>query len=300
MARIIGTSASETLYGTSHNDRILAGGGNDIIVSSNGCDFIDGGLGVDTVDYSSYKGPLEIVFDANGYATVYGNGVASDTLYRIENLIGGRGDDYFVGNSADNTFWGKGGHDYFVASCGNDTYNGGAGYDTVDFSTVGTGIELKVNAKGVINVWAGPYVYDKLISIENIIGTNFDDILRSGASNDYLRGGAGNDVLISGKGGDVLDGGLGSDILTGGADADIFTFATGGGADTVTDFNAHGDSHDFIDLSDVATAGNYQSLYGNSMIYQSGSDVVIELLRGDRVILQNVDVAHITEDMFIF
>ncbi|MDO6963177.1 calcium-binding protein [Rhizobium alvei] len=299
MARIIGTSASEILSGTRRDDKIFGMDGDDTILSSDGNDFIDGGLGTDTVDYSSYKGPLEIVFDMNGYATVIGNGVASDTLFRIENLIGGRGNDYFGGNSENNTFWGNGGHDYFLASGGSDTYYGGKGYDTVDFSSVGTGIELKVNARDVISVWAGPYVYDKLVSIENIIGTKFDDILRTGSTNDYLRGGEGHDILTSGKGGDVLDGGLGNDTMTGGEDKDTFYFADGYGCDLVTDFCAHGEDHDLIELYNLSEVTGFRDLMKNHAT-QNGDDVVIDGGNGNTLTLSNVDLDHLTKDMFVF
>lgn len=299
MAKIIGTSASDILSGSRHDDVIYGMGGNDVILSSDGEDYIDGGLGTDTVDYSNYRGALEIVFDADGRATVIGNGVASDTLFSIENLIGGRGDDYFGGNSANNTFWGNGGHDYFLASCGSDTYYGGAGYDTVDFSSVGTGIELKVSSMGAISVWAGPQVYDKLVSIENIIGTRFDDILRTGASNDYIRGGEGHDILISGQGGDVLDGGLGNDTMTGGADKDIFYFADGYGCDVITDFDAHGDDSDTIELYNLSGVSSFRDLIQNHAT-QIGHDVVIDGGNGDTLTLSNVDLDCLTKDMFVF
>lgn len=299
MAKIIGTIDGETLSGTRRDDVIYGLDGDDVILSSDGNDYIDGGIGTDTVDYSGYRGTLEIVFNADGRATVIGNGVASDTLFSIENLIGGRGDDYFGGNSADNTFWGNGGHDYFLASCGNDTYYGGAGYDTVDFSSVGTGVELKVSATNAISVWAGSQVYDRLVSIENIIGTRFDDILRTGASNDYIRGGEGHDILISGRGGDVLDGGLGNDVMTGGADSDTFYFADGYGCDLITDFDAHGCDADRIELYNLSGISDFRDLIANHA-RQNGDDVVIDGGNGDTLTLSHVDLDHLDKGMFVF
>lgn len=60
--------------------------------------------------------------------------------------------------------------------------------------------------------------------------------------NDSLHGQETNDVISAGKGNDFLWGHGGNDTLTGGAGADVFVFSTGGGKDTITDFNpAEGD-----------------------------------------------------------
>ena len=76
-----------------------------------------------------------------------------DTLVSIEEITGGSGDDYFVGNAYDNIFSGGRGHDYFVASAGNDAYRGGAGYDMLDFSAIKAGLRFEINpANGVTSV----------------------------------------------------------------------------------------------------------------------------------------------------
>jgi len=111
MAYVTGTEYGETLSGTHYDDVIIANGGNDTIISSNGLDYIDGGAGHDTVDYSSYRGALSITLTGSNVSRVIGNGIRSDWLVNIENITGGSGDDYFVGDAANNTFRGNGGHD---------------------------------------------------------------------------------------------------------------------------------------------------------------------------------------------
>lgn len=67
----------------------------------------------------------------------------------------------------------------------------------------------------------------------NINGTNRADT---------LVGTSGNDVIDGKRGDDFIDGGAGNDTLTGGAGADTFVLRSGGGPDTVTDFDPlHGD-----------------------------------------------------------
>ena len=66
--------------------------------------------------------------------------------------------------------------------------------------------------------------------------------IKGTGKNDSLHGHDTNDVINGGKGNDFLWGHGGDDILTGGAGADVFVFSTGGGEDTITDFNpANGD-----------------------------------------------------------
>jgi RTX calcium-binding nonapeptide repeat (4 copies) len=66
--------------------------------------------------------------------------------------------------------------------------------------------------------------------------------IKGTGKNDSLHGRDTDDVISGGKGNDLLWGHGGDDILTGGAGADVFVVSTGGGSDTITDFNpAQGD-----------------------------------------------------------
>jgi Ca2+-binding RTX toxin-like protein len=67
-------------------------------------------------------------------------------------------------------------------------------------------------------------------------GNNQMNIKGSGKG-DSLHGQEANDVISGGKGNDFLWGHGGDDILTGGAGADVFVLSSGGGHDTITDFN---------------------------------------------------------------
>lgn len=98
----------------------------------------------------------------------------------------------------------------------------------------------------------------------------------------------------------MLNGGAGSDKLTGGADADIFEFVSGFGRDTITDFDAKGGDHDFIDLGGVATIANFEQLFYGHRIYQSGSDVIIDAAKGDVIVLKNIAISDLPADHFLF
>ena len=114
------------------------------------------------------------------------------------------------------------------------------------------------------------------------IGTDLEDSLSGGASNDVLIGKAGDDQL----GGDP-----GKDMLVGGAGSDTFVFNTGMGRDTIKDFDADGGGalQDYIDanFADVDT------------ITQVGKNTVVDFGNGDAFILKNVDADLVTMADFV-
>ena len=106
---------------------------------------------------------------------------------------------------------------------------------------------------------------ERLVSIENLIGSNYADILVGSKGANTLSGGKEDDMLYGQGGGDVLVGGDGADTLTGGTGPDTFVFgteqvtgdttdATDTADDVVLDFSKTGG--DKIDLTalDLSTA----------------------------------------------
>jgi Ca2+-binding RTX toxin-like protein len=128
-------------------------------------------------------------------------------------------------------------NDFLYGGSGNDTLYGGDGRDLLDG---GSGIDtasytlsrraVTVNLSSVIyqdTLGAG---FDRLVSIENLLGSNFNDTLTGSSRNNSLTGGEGNDTLSGGAGNDTLDGGTG---------ADVFRFvSTSHGTDNITDFES--------------------------------------------------------------
>jgi len=106
-------------------------------------------------------------------------------------------DDFLVGTSGVDTFFGGAGNDQIRAFGGNDGIFGGDGNDIID---AGAGRD-------------------------NVFG---------GAGNDLVWAGTGNDTMFGGAGGDVLDGKAGVDRMTGDDGADVFVFGAG---DRVLDFD---------------------------------------------------------------
>jgi serralysin len=123
---------------------------------------------------------------------------------------------------------------------------------------------------------------DTLISIENAIGSAYNDTLVGDAGNNSLAGGAGNDNLTGGAGNDTLDGGAGNDTLNGGLGNDVLrggdgndTLTGGAGQDTLTG-GAGNDVFDFNLITESAPGA-------------AGRDVIADFL----ATLDRVDVAGI-------
>jgi Ca2+-binding RTX toxin-like protein len=126
---------------------------------------------------------------------------------------------------------------------------GGGGVDVINYAESGSAVEVSL-LSGKASSWgafsSGVRFVDKLQSIENVVGSKFDDSIFGDSRANVLDG-------KSGK--DVLNGFRGRDQLAGGDDSDLFVFSktsdTGLGtkADVITDFSsAEGDK---IDLSSI-------------------------------------------------
>ncbi len=113
---------------------------------------------------------------------------------------------------------GSAGADLIVAGPGDEAIDGSGGANTVSYDRATLGVTANLataQAKG--------YGLDTFVSVQNLIGSAFNDkltgsdganILMGGAFNDSLNGGAGDDVLAGGEGDDVLNGSAGIDIAS--------------------------------------------------------------------------------------
>ena len=166
---------------------LLGQAGNDHLSGAISGSAFDGGDGTDEIDYTGAI-QLELANLSTGQVTHQGGG--TDTLAGIENLTGSPGDDRIVGNGSDNAI------------------DGGDGTDTIDYSAAASAmnIDLRVGS----SVGDGT---DVLSSIENVIGSLFEDhivgngganLLDGGPSDDKIDGGGGDDTLIGGEGSDTV------------------------------------------------------------------------------------------------
>jgi len=222
---IVGNALPNVITGTDGDDALYGEDGNDTLNGGLGLDALHGGAGDDVLNAGdSSRGVFAYGDDGND--TLRGN--AGD-----DNLIGGAGDDCLNGGSGKDFLSGGPGDDWIVAGADPDMIDGGSGNDTVDFSgsTGGVNVDLRTALKPIPGL--GGYAQGDLISgVENVVGSDFADI------------------LIGDEGDNRLEGGAGDDLLDGSGGADTFVFAPEFGNDRVENFDADpAGGQDFLDIS---------------------------------------------------
>ena len=213
----------DDLKGDDGNNEIQGLGGDDTIHGTWGNDILSGGRGNDVADYSALSTSIRVTSDGS---VSKGDGIAgSDRLADIETVIGTSFHDTFNSRLGDDTYVGGGGDDFFYAGGsdqGSDHFDGGEGNDAVIYleSDVGVVVDLQGGAAGAAGTDENGFSIDTFTSVENAIGSFFDDGLVGSNKDNILRGFAGDDVLYAGGGDDILIGDEGADFLSGGVGFD--------------------------------------------------------------------------------
>ncbi|HWU55454.1 MAG TPA: hypothetical protein VN175_08120, partial [Rhizomicrobium sp.] len=175
------TSQLEPLFIVSNVEIIKLGAGYDytLLVRS---DLVTSG-NTTVVDATALGAPNRLIFDTNTFYN--GQAITGDLV-----LLGGAGDDVLQGGTGTNTF------------------NGGGGNDTVTFSwgqssvSHPTGVTANLSLTGLQNFGTN-WGTGTFISIENLVGSGWDDTLIGDSGDNLLTGGGGNDTLDGGAGYDT-------------------------------------------------------------------------------------------------
>ena len=245
LGSICGTALADHLVGTNADETFWVTAGSDTL---------NGGGGFDVVDFSTSTAAVTV----NLQSQAQNSGAAARQSYQsIEGLIGTAYGDVLSGDGQDNLLRGEAGNDRLFGGAGNDRlfggvgndslfggsgadfFDGGAGRDRVSYvqATAGVTVDLGAPAANL-----GDAAGDVFVGVEDVEGSNLDDILRGdGQANwlsgrtgdDRLEGGAGNDSLLGGDGDDRLVGGAGADRLDGGEGFDIASFSDSAAAVTI-------------------------------------------------------------------
>jgi Ca2+-binding RTX toxin-like protein len=154
-----------------------------------------------------------------------------------DRLIGTVLPDAINGLAGNDTILGLAGDDVLSGGFGNNVLDGGLGNDTASYAGFGNNVVASLET-GIATFFGGS---DRFINIENLIGSNSDDILTGNSFNNTIRGGAGFDVISGGAGDDRLFGDEGSDRLNGDAGNDILR-----GGDGIDTLNG-GDGNDLLE-----------------------------------------------------
>ena len=270
---LTGSKYNDTLTGNDNDNTILGGLGNDIIEGGLGNDTLIGGDGIDTLSYALSSSSVTVDL-SNEYAqdTI---GARTDTITGFENLTGSNYDDTLKGNTLNNIILAGLGNDILNGGLGNDTLDGGVGIDTVTYesSTVGVTVNLALTTAQIIQGTEK----DTIKNIENLTGSNYNDILKGSILANTINGLDGDDKIIAGTGktNDIFDGGVGIDTIsyeqaTVAVTVNLSNTAAqntiGSGRDTLTSFeNLTGSKY-----NDILTG----SIENNTIIGGAGNDVI--------------------------
>jgi hypothetical protein len=115
-----------------------------------------------------------------------------------------------IGDDGDDVLYAGGGNDVLNGGSGADTENGERGSDTADYSSGPSAIVADLQA-GHASGDGG----DLVPSIEGLIGSPKDDVLRGSSARNTLDGRRGIDLIFGRSGGDALLGGPDADYLKG-------------------------------------------------------------------------------------
>ena len=203
---------------------------------------------------------------SNTFQNISANSIVADrgvmTVTSIEQYELTAFADNFFGNEQQDVILGLGGNDFIEGGAGADTIDGGTETDTASYQrsdvAVSVILDATLNASGLQSF--GHAEGDRLISIENIVGSAFDDFIigtqtandlhgQSGA--DFMSGLGGNDRVFGGDGNDTLNGQEGADTLRGGNNDDVLN--GGSGADSL-DGGANTDTASFAGLAGAVSA----------------------------------------------
>ncbi len=205
---VIGTAGNdETLKGfMDGNDTFVMKGGSDSVYTGAGRDTVFGGAGYDEITfedtalnqgYSAFRG-IRVNMNTGKLTDSWG---FVDTFKGIESIRGSRFNDVFIGSEA---------RDEFVGFRGRDVINGGADLDRVRYDNdhrnggqLGIIVDLEtsfVNGKVIGQIRDGFGQMDKVINIERVIGTRYDDVFVGSRAENEFYGGEGVDSF-DGQGG---------------------------------------------------------------------------------------------------
>ncbi|MDC0933601.1 hypothetical protein OAR97_07085, partial [Arcobacteraceae bacterium] len=155
------------------------------------------------------------------------------------NIIGGIGADTLIGDTGLNTIDGGDGDDLLIGGDGSDSLIGGSGSDTVSYALDSSLVNVNLRTGTGTDSSGGTDSYN---SIENIVGSDYDDTIEGDSGDNTLKGGTGTDTLTyeNATGGVTVN--LANSVNNTGSD----------GTDTISGFeNLTGSDHDDILTGDT-------------------------------------------------
>ena len=273
-------AGADVLNGGAGNDVLDGGSGNDLLNGGLGADLLVGGSGTDTATYADANLGVGVTAALdNSVLGLAGSESFGDSFASVENLVGTNYDDTLIGESGVNVLSGGAGNDVLEGRGGADTLDGGDGIDTASYAhsinAVSVSLLTGTGTDPVSGSTTSESYGDVLINVENLIGSDFGDILTGDGNANVLDGGAGNDLLTGGSGADTLIGGTGNDTASYATAAGGLTVSLTVGLVTQTG-DAAGDT--FSSIENLTGSAFNDTLIGdgvaNILVGGEGNDVL--------------------------
>ena len=195
---------SDIVAGGRGHDDIFGGNDRDNLFGNQGADLLNGGANSlrvgDEANYFFAANPI-VANLARGTATGEGN----DRRVNVEGLGGSDNNDRLIGDNGLNSFDGL---------AGDDVMKGRRGVDTLGLTFANSKAWVNLRGGTSISVTDGS---DTISSMENVIGSPFDDYVTGTGRANVLFGAGGHDTLYGRAGDDILIGFQGHDTMFGGA-----------------------------------------------------------------------------------
>ena len=230
---VVSADQADQLFGGAGADMLFGGSGHDHLTGGTGADVLNGGNGFDYARYDTAStavvvdlmNPVANIGDAAGDTYISIEGLVgsnfNDTLFGDDNandLHGFNGNDFVDGRGGNDYVGGEAGHDHLTGGAGADILDGGIGFDYARYKLASTGVVVDLINPGANT---GDAAGDTDISIEGLVGSNFNDTLSGDDNVNDLHGFSGNDFVDGRGGNDYIGGEAGNDHLRGGAGHDI-------------------------------------------------------------------------------
>ncbi|WP_371158137.1 hypothetical protein [Jannaschia sp. 2305UL9-9] len=284
---IDGGGGADVLTGGNDDDSLLGGAGNDEIWGGSGDDTLDGGAGIDIARYLDATGGIDVDLSAgtgrdgsggrdsltaieNVHGSDYSDEIEGDgqanELFGFaggDSLTGNGGNDILLGGDGNDSLSGGSGDDQLWGETGTDTLNGGSGSDMARYRFSTSGVEVDLTTGVALD---GLGYVDTLISIEQVHGSDFGDLLIGDDGVNQLQGFDGADTIEAGAGNDVLSGGAGGDTYVFGGDFDY---------NAVNDLGSGTGDHVIVE--------GYRSV--NVGIVEQGANILLDFGYGDAIVL---------------
>ena len=153
---------------------------------------------------------------------------------------------------------GGAGNDFLIGGPGADYIDGGAGENGISYITARTGVDINLTTGFS---YGGDATGDTIKNIQDVQGTNFDDILVGTSGVNRIDGNAGDDIIDGMGGADYIEGGAGDDTIYAYGDGAMLDGGSGANTLSYAHFTPTGDVG--VDVNLAIGQGGGSDLLGN-------------------------------------